>query len=216
MIVIVGCEKSQIVTEAFRAIGVEAHSCDIQPCSGGHPEWHFQEDILELLKRKKFDLGIFHPPCTDIAVSGNRSFSQKIADGRQQRAIDFFLALTNAPIENIAIENPVCIMSSKYRKPDQIIHPYFFGDNVPKKTCLWLKNLPPLKYSLSDNLFESKTSVEPEYFEYNSKKTKSGKSRYSRFGKLGKGKGEERSVFFPGTARAMAEQWTEYILNKRK
>jgi hypothetical protein len=217
MRVIVGCEKSQIVTKAFRNLGVEAYSCDIQKVSGGgNPEWHFQEDVLELLKREKFNLGIFHPPCTDIAVSGALHFPEKIIDGRQQKAVDFFLALVSAPIKHIAIENPVCVMSSKYRKPDQIIHPYFFGDNVPKKTCLWLNNLPPLRYNLHDNLFETKTAVDPEYFIYNSKKTKSGKSRHSRLGKLGKGHGEERSVFFPGIAKAMAEQWTEFYYNQSR
>lgn len=152
-------------------------------------------------------MGIFFPPCTHLASSGASHFEIKRKDGRQALAIDFFMGLINAPIEKIAVENPVGIMSTEYRRPDQIIHPYFFGDNVPKKTCLWLKNLPPLFYSMHNTLFDKKTMVEPEYIEYNSLKTKSGKSKYSVFGRLGSGHGKERSKTFQGIANAMAEQW---------
>lgn len=140
---IVACEESQAVCKAFRDLGHEFYSCDIKPCSGEHPEWHLQGDIFEILKAKpKFDVMIAHPPCTHLAVSGARHFAEKIADGRQQSAIDFFMDIVNIDIPYMAIENPVCIMSTKYRKPDQIIQPYFFGDPFTKTTCLWLKNLP--------------------------------------------------------------------------
>lgn len=129
-------------------------------------------------------------------------------------ALKFVYKLLQSDIKHICLENPVGVISSFIRKPDQIIHPYYFGDKIPKKTCLWLKNLPLLKYNLQDNLFECKTSVEPEYIEYNSKKTKSGKSKYSVLGKLGKGKGHERSKFHHGIAEAMATQYTEFFINK--
>lgn len=184
---------------------MNAYSCDILQCSGGHPEWHLQQDVRELLKK---DWGgiIAFPPCTDLCASGARVFKQKRKDGRQQEAIDFFMLFANNKCKRIAIENPIGIMSSIWRKPDQIIQPYFFGDNVPKKTCLWLKNLPPLLYFEKNCLFPSQR-VEPVYVIYNSKKNRSGKSRYSIFGKFGQGHGFERSKTFPGIARAMAEQW---------
>lgn len=126
MRVLVACEESQEVCKAFRALGHEAYSCDIEPCSGGHPEWHIQGDVLPLLK-EKWDLIIAHPPCTHLAVSGARWFAEKRADGRQQAAIDFFMQFVNADCEHIAVENPVSIMSTQYRKPDQIIQPWMFG-----------------------------------------------------------------------------------------
>ena len=115
MRVLVACEESQEVCKAFRALGHEAYSCDIQPCSGGHPEWHIQGDVLPLLK-ETWDLIIAHPPCTDLAVSGARWFEEKRRDGRQQKSIDFFMAFANCECERVAIENPVSIMSSVWRK----------------------------------------------------------------------------------------------------
>jgi len=197
MKVLVACEESQVVTKAFRVKGHEAYSCDILPCSGGHPEWHLQQDVIELL-REKWDMILSFPPCTHLCVSGARSFKEKIADGRQQQGIDFFMHFVGCECAKIAIENPVGIMSTIYRKPDQYVHPYNFGDKYSKKTCLWLKGLPLLRHT---------EEVEPEYLIYNSKKTKSGKSKYSKFGKLGKGHGKERSVFPHGIAMGMAEQW---------
>ena len=135
MRVLVACEESQEVCKAFRALGHEAYSCDIEPCSGGHPEWHLQVDALELLKLK-WDLIIAHPPCTDLAVSGAKWFAEKRADGRQQAAIDFFMQFVNADCEHIAVENPVSIMSTQYRKPEQIIQPWMFGHPEKKATCL--------------------------------------------------------------------------------
>ena len=120
MKILLACEESQAVTIRMREKGHEAYSCDILPCSGGHPEWHLQQDVTELLK-EHWDMIIAFPPCTHLAVSGARHFEQKIKDGRQQQGIDFFMLLANAECEKVAIENPVGIMSSKWRKPDQII-----------------------------------------------------------------------------------------------
>lgn len=143
MRILVACEESQTVTKELRRLGHEAYSCDIQPCSGGHPEWHLQVDALELLKMS-WDMLIAFPPCTDLAVSGARWFPEKRADGRQQRSIDFFMRFVRADCPRIAIENPVGIMSTEYRKPSQIIQPWMFGHGETKATCLWLKGLPPL------------------------------------------------------------------------
>ena len=151
--VIVACEESQTVCSAFRKLGHEAFSCDILPCSGGHPEWHFQEDIFKVLEREpKFDLMIAHPPCTFLTVTGNRWFNEekygeKAIKRKKDRedAINFFISLSKMDIPYIAIENPIGIMSTVYRKPDQIVQPYMFGDEAQKSTCLWLKNLPLLK-----------------------------------------------------------------------
>lgn len=144
MRVIVGCEFSQIVTKAFRARGHDAYSCDLLPTEG-NAEWHFQEDIINVLGREPFDLGIFHPPCTHLAVSGARWFAQKESSGVQDEALDFVRQLLDAPISRIALENPVSIISSRIRKPDQIIQPWMFGHGETKATCLWLKGLPLLK-----------------------------------------------------------------------
>ena len=143
MRVLVGCEESQAVTIELRKLGHEAFSCDLQECSGGYPEWHLQMDIFEAVKLG-WDMMIAFPPCTDLAVSGAAWFEQKRKDGRQQKSIDFFLNVVSVDIPMIAIENPVGIMSTHFRKPDQIIQPYMFGDPVKKTTCLWLKNMPPL------------------------------------------------------------------------
>ena len=138
MKILVACEESQAVTKELRKLGHEAYSCDLLPCSGGHPEWHLQQDVIPLLK-EKWDMIIAFPPCTHLAVSGARHFEQKRKDGRQQQGIDFFMKFVNADCPRIAIENPIGIMSSIYRKPDQIIQPWMFGDKFTKSTCLWLK-----------------------------------------------------------------------------
>lgn len=179
-------------------------SCDIIPSEGFFN--HYQGDILDII-HDGWDMMIAFPPCTHLAVSGARHFEQKRRDGRQQKAIEFFMNLANAPIRKICLENPIGIMSSIYRKPDQIVHPYYFGDPIPKSTCLWLKNLPPLIHFKEVNLFYEPSHVDPHYIEYNSAKTVTGKSRYSVLGKLGKGKGKERSKFHYGIAQAMADQW---------
>jgi hypothetical protein len=140
--VLVACEFSGIVRDAFRNLGHDAWSCDLLPCERD-PEFHLQCDVMGILG-DGWDLMIAHPPCTDLAVSGAGYFEQKREDGRQKRSIDFFLELSNAPIDRIAIENPIGIMSRFYRKPDQIIQPWQFGHGETKATCLWLKNLPKL------------------------------------------------------------------------
>lgn len=161
MNVLIACEESQEVCKAFRARGHNAFSCDIQECSGGHPEWHILCDALELINGDcnfttmnpqefdfhyidKWDLIIAHPPCTDLAVSGARWFPEKQKDMRQQKSVAFFMQMICAHCDKIAVENPIGIMSTVYRKPDQIIQPYQFGHHVRKATCLWLKGLPPL------------------------------------------------------------------------
>jgi len=157
MKILIACEESQVVCKAFRDKGHEAYSCDILPTSGDHPSWHIQCNIMTALKLD-WDMMIAFPPCTHLAVSGARHFKQKIEDGRQQEGIDFFMKIVSAPIERIAVENPVGIMSSHYRKPDQIIQPYYFGDEFQKTTCLWLKNLTPLFHAKEPDLFNEDTT----------------------------------------------------------
>ena len=204
MKVLVACEESQAVCKEFRKLGHEAYSCDIVPCSGGHPEWHLQQDVLPLLK-EKWDMIIAFPPCTYLTVTGNRWFNidrygEKAIKRHKDRkeAIDFFMAFANADCERIAIENPVGIMSSEWRKPNQIINPWQFGDAFEKKTCLWLKGLPELTPT---NIVE----IPPR------KKFDSGKSMPSWYAEAWNLPKEERaklrSKTFPGIARAMAEQW---------
>jgi len=135
MRVLVACEESQAVTKEFRRLGHEAFSCDIQECSGGHPEWHYQQDVFEVINMG-WDMMIAFPPCTHLTVSGAQHWEQKRLDGRQQPGIDFFTALYNAPIDKICIENPVGIMSSIIGSPSQIIQPYYFGDASTKTTLI--------------------------------------------------------------------------------
>ena len=145
MRVLIACEESQAVTKELRRGGVEAYSCDLLPCSGNHPEWHIQADALEIVKMQ-WDAVLAFPPCTHLAVSGAKWFDEKRRDGRQQMAIGFFLAFTALDhVPRVMIENPVGIMSTIYRKPDQIIEPWMFGHPEQKKTCLWLKGFEPLK-----------------------------------------------------------------------
>lgn len=197
MMVLVACEESQTVTIELRERGHYAMSCDILPCSGGRQDWHIQADVRKVV-REGWDMVIAFPPCTHLASSGARWFPEKRADGRQQDAIEFFMYLANLPCEKIAIENPVGIMSTEWRKPDQIIQPYQFGDPFEKKTCLWLKGLPKL---------EPTNIVKPP------KRTEfaSGKSMPTWYADAWKLPKEERaklrSKTFDGIAKAMAEQW---------
>lgn len=206
MRILVACEESQAVTKELRALGHEAYSCDLLPCSGGHPEWHLQKDVFEVIGNGfLWDMMIAFPPCTDLAVSGARHFERKIADGSQQRSIDFFMKLVNAPIEKIAIENPIGIMSRIYRKPDQIIQPWHYGDKAQKSTCLWLKNLP--------NLMATDVVEKGEFFEFVSKKGEKKRMPMWYYKALQEAKTPEqrrtlRSKTFPGIAKAMAYQWT--------
>lgn len=140
MRILVACEESQIVCMAFRKRGHEAYSCDIQDCSGGHPEWHIKDDVLKHLD-DGWDMMIAFPPCTHLCSSGAQYWGEKQRDNRQQKAIVFFMRLLGADIPKIAIENPAGIMSSVFRKPDQYIHPFMFGDPYLKRTGLWLKHL---------------------------------------------------------------------------
>jgi hypothetical protein len=141
MKVLIACEFSGTVRDAFTKLGHDAWSCDLEPSET--PGNHYQGNVLAILN-EGWDLMIAHPPCTHLAVSGARHFAKKIADGRQQEGIDFFMKLVDSNIPRYAIENPIGIMSSKYRKPDQIVNPWEYGHKVTKATCLWLKNLPKL------------------------------------------------------------------------
>ena len=185
MRVLVACEESQAVCKEFRALGHEAYSCDLLPCSGGHPEWHIHGDVLENILGHNWDMMIAFPPCTDLAVSGSRWFKEKIADGRQEKSVQFFMTLAKVPIKYKAIENPIGIMSTQYRKPDQIIQPWMFGHGETKATCLWLYNLPKLQPT---NIVEG---------------------REQRIWKMppSKDRAKLRSKTFLGIAKAMAEQW---------
>jgi site-specific DNA-cytosine methylase len=185
MRILVACEESQAVTKRLRLLGHEAYSCDILECSGGHPEWHINDDVIPHL-RQPWDMVIAFPPCTHLASSGARWFEEKRKDGRQQAAIDFFMACVNANAPRIAVENPVGIMSSLYRKPSQIIQPWQFGHGETKATCLWLQRLPLLKPT---NIVEG---------------------REQRIWKMppNPDRAKLRSKTFPGIADAMATQWT--------
>lgn len=224
MKVLVACEESQRVCTAFREKGHEAYSCDIMECSGGHPEWHIKGDVLPIINGyktptdifitqdgfahyvpKRWDLIIAHPPCTYLTVTGNRWFNverygEKAIKRLQDReeAIKFFLSIANADCDKIVIENPVGIISTVWRKPDQIIQPYMFGDSAEKKTCLWLKGVKPLNAT---------NEVEPpERVKFDSGRTMP--KWYADAWHLPR---EERSRLrsqtFPGIAKAMAEQW---------
>ena len=204
MRILVACEESQAVTKELRKLGHEAFSCDLLPCSGGCPEWHYQQDVFEVIDQG-WDMMIAFPPCTDLAVSGARHFERKIKDGSQQRSIDFFMSLANAPIDKIALENPIGIMSTKWRKPDQIIQPWQFGDKAQKSTCLWLKGLP---------LLESTNIVEKgEFFYFVSKKGEKKRMPMWYYKALQEAKtpGQRRTLrskTFKGIAKAMSTQWT--------
>lgn len=201
MRILVACEESQAVCKELRLRGHDAFSCDIISCSGGHPEWHIKGDVLPLLDGgcffvtedgmrhvvpDKWDMIIAFPPCTDLAVSGARYFEQKRKDGRQQKSIDFFMSIVNADCERIAIENPIGIMSTVYKKPTQIIQPWQYGHGETKATCLWLKNLPCLiPTNIVDGREQKIWRMPPS-----------------------KDRAKLRSKTYLGVAMAMAEQWT--------
>jgi site-specific DNA-cytosine methylase len=202
--ILVACEESQAVTIELRKLGHEAYSCDIEPCSGGHPEWHLQEDVTPLLE-KQWDMIIAFPPCTYLTVTGNRWFNverygEKAIQRHKDRefGVNFFMLFANANCERIAIENPVGIMSRQWRKPNQIINPWQFGDPYEKKTCLWLKGLSELQPT---NIVDIPPRTQFD----------SGKSMPSWYAEAWHLPKEERaklrSKTFPGIAKAMAEQW---------
>jgi len=196
MKVLIACEYSGRVREAFRALGHDAWSCDLLEAEDGSPH-HFQADCLAVATWHEWDLMIAHPPCTHLAVSGAAHFEAKRADGRQQEAIDFFLALAHLPIPRIAIENPVCIMSSVWREPDQIIHPHHFGHPEFKATCLWLKGLPRLRPTRPLRLPKADSE---EWKAWN---------RVHRM-PPSKDRWKERSRTYGGIAKAFADQWSNY------
>jgi hypothetical protein len=191
--VLIACEFSGIVREAFAKRGHDAWSCDLLDTE--IPGKHIKGDVLEILN-DGWDLMIAHPPCTDLAVSGAAWFAQKRADGRQQASIDFFMEFIKAPIERIAVENPICIMSTEYRKPDQIIQPYMFGQEFSKPTCLWLKNLPKL----------IPTDIVSKGEFVTSKNGKRG-AKWNWWLPPGPERAKIRSRTFQGIADAMADQW---------
>ena len=234
MNILIACEESQRVCIAFRDKGHNAFSCDILSCSGGHPEWHICGDVLPLLNGNcvfrtmdgvkhridgKWDLIIAFPPCTHLAVSGAAWFEKKRADGRQKEGIEFFAKFLNADCDRVVIENPVGIISGDYIpkwlpelgvkygfpiKPTQKIHPWMFGDNFSKTTCLWIKGLPALTPLITEQ-------PELEWFEWIDSKTGKKKRQPKWFADAWKLSPEERSKVrsktFPGIAKAMAEQW---------
>ena len=229
MNVLVACEESQRVCTAFREKGHNAFSCDILPCSGGHPEWHIQFDVLSILQPsgwvddygnpgilfytsdgnnhfiRKWDLIVAFPPCTHLSSSGQWAYKKGKDINLKIEAIKFFMAFANADCDKIAIENPVGVMSSEWRKPNQIIHPWQFGHNAEKQTCLWLKGLPNL-------VPDVKEKPELEYFDWvdwkTGKKKRMQKWMYDiRCISDRKKRAEIASKTFPGIAKAMADQW---------
>lgn len=238
--ILIACEESQRVCTEFRKLGFNAYSCDILPCSGGHPEWHFKQDVLQVIKNKggiletgkeyfiegEWDLMVAHPPCTFLAVSGAKwfyhpddkdlpidqrrphpNFPNRAKD--REEAAKFFMKLAKANIKHIAIENPVGIMNTRFRKPNQIVQPWQFGDSASKKTCLWLKNLP---------LLEPTNIVDPgEYIEFGSGRRL---AKWYSDGLTKTKTPEERRIWrsktFPGFAKAIAEQWGAYLVSKDK
>lgn len=182
MRVLIGCEYSGVVRDAFLRLGHDAMSCDLLPTESPGP--HYQGDIRDVIDYP-WDMAIFHPPCTHLSVSGARHFEAKRMDGRQQSAVSFFMSLAKADIPMIAIENPVCVMSSLWRKPDQTIQPWQFGHGETKATCLWLKGLPPLRPTQVVEGREARVHRMPPSAD----------------------RWKERSRTFAGIAQAMADQW---------
>ena len=212
MLILVGCEESQAVTIELRKKGHQAFSCDILPCSGGHPEWHLQQDVTELLKQK-WDMIIAFPPCTFLTVTGNKwfnieRFGEKAIQRHKDRdkAVNFFMMFANADCDKIAIESPIGTISSRWRKPDQIVHPYYFGDPERKSTCLWLKGLPLLVH-------DKENHVEPNIIKYKNGKGTDSKWHMDTMGLPPAERSKARSKTFPGIAKAMADQWGKLKLS---
>ena len=230
MKILVACEESQAVTIELRKLGHEAYSCDIIECSGGHPEWHIKGDVLEILNpmtkydwndyitfetmdgeehwiEGKWDMIIAFPPCTYLTATGNRWFNverygEKAIQRHKDReeAVKFFMAFANADCQRIAIENPIGHMSTAYRKPNQIIHPYMFGDPARKATCLWLKGLKPL---------EPTNIVEPVVIKYKNGKGTDNPWHMDTMSLPPDERAKARSKTWAGIAKAMAEQWSK-------
>lgn len=232
MKILVACEESQAITKELRELGHDAYSCDLLKCSGGHPEWHFNHDVFEIIDNKggtlqngevlndglDWELMIAHPPCTFLAVSGARWYYHPDDSGmptserrphprfpdrakHKEEAVDFFIKLCEAPIEKIAVENPVGIISTRYRKPNQTVHPWMFGDEASKATCLWLKNLPNLVptdiVGKGERVVLSSGKSLPKWYSDALTQSKTAAERRTL-----------RSKTFKGMAQAMAKQWT--------
>lgn len=222
--ILIACEESQAITKEFRALGYEAFSCDLLPCSGGHPEWHIQGDVFEVIDQG-WDLMIAHPPCTYLSQSGTQWYyhpedkAKPIHERRphprypnreseRQSAIEFVIKLYESSIPRIAIENPIGSLSTAWRKPDQIIQPWMFGDKASKSTCLWLKGLPLI----------TPTDVvdKGEFFEFTDKKGKTKRQPMWYYKALSEAKTPAerrtlRSKTFTGMAKAIANQWSKVL-----
>ena len=208
MKVLVACEESQVVTKAFRDLGHEAYSCDLQDCSGGHPEWHIIGDVSDILY-DGWDLLIGHPPCTYISYAGTAHWNKPGRLLKRLVALEFFAKLWLAPIERICLENPKGCASPIIAKFTQEIQPYYFGDSDLKTTWLWLKNLPQLEHFREHNLFNEMTHTkkpEPIYVD-----KVSGKKRYFTQAISGSNREFKRAKTFPGIAQAMADQWGDIM-----
>lgn len=239
MKILVACEESQAVTKELRKLGHEAYSCDIIECSGGYPEWHIKQDVLPLLNREdngnngwhdiyfetmdgnehfveKWDMIIAFPPCTYLTVTGNRWFNierygEKAIQRQKERekAINFFMHFANADCPRIAIENPIGVMSRHFRKPNQIVHPYYFAESEDdencerKSTCLWLKGLKPLKYE---------KKYQPRVIQYKNGKGTDSPWHINTMSLPHEERAKMRSKTFPGIAKAMAEQWAGKLM----
>lgn len=222
---LVACEESQRVCIAFRQRGWEAYSCDIIDCSGGNPEYHIKQDVLPLLNGNcdfetcdgvkhhidRWDMLIAHPPCTELCSAGQHWFSRGIKDPKMREdAVDFFMRFINADCEHIAVENPIGIMSTRYRKPDCVVQPWQFGHPETKATCLWLKNLPSL---VPTNIIKKPEGGWENQQISNGKYT--GFKNYDENGKILAWNDPRtkviRSRTYIGIAEAMAEQWTKYL-----
>lgn len=207
--ILVACEETQQVTTQLRKRGFEAFSCDIIPCSGSHPEWHIQDDVLNHLN-DGWDLMIAFPPCTYLTNAGNRWKKDAKRQKEMKKALAFVEKLMNAPIPYIAIENPIGAISTAIRKPDQIVQPWQFGDKAQKSTCLWLKNLPKLKPTMIVDKGEFKV-----WYDEKAKRIKRQPLWYYEASFLSKEERQKlRSATFPGIAKAMATQWTKHISNE--
>ena len=237
--ILVACEESQAVTKEFRLLGHNAYSCDLLPCSGGHPEWHFNMDVFKVIKNKggflqngdhlkiieNWDIMVAHPPCTYLAVSGAKWYYHpednylpveqrrphpKYPNRAKDRedALKFFIKLSKVSISKIVIENPIGIISTRFRKPDQVVQPFMFGDEARKTTCLWLKNLPKLVptniVGEGERIYFKSGKSQPKWYSDAFVKSKSHEERRTM-----------RSKTFPGMARAMAQQWTKFINDGR-
>jgi len=215
--ILVGHEESQAVCKAFRAMGDEAYSCDLKPCSGGHPEWHLQMDVFDAIKLMDWDAGIFFPDCTFLTISAEWAYKeppyhQKLKPGTlfgkerrkaRENAVNHVISLWDCGIPLISIENPIGKLSTLFRKPSQIIQPYEFGDDASKRTCLWLKGLPnlhPTNY-IKPRIVNGKQRW--------GNQTDSGQNKLSP----SDNRAELRSKTYPGIAKAIAEQWSP-VINK--